>query len=183
MDWKEIYKQEEPEGSTLYEPIVYTEKALEHFRHPRNVGQVEKPDGKGSFGDPTCGDYIEVTIRVDDQEDRLRDVKFLIHGCAAAISTSSMMTEITIGKTFPEALSLTDDDIIEALGGLPKRKQHCSLLGLQALQQAIGDYLLKRIMLRESIVKTEEEYEQFKAQQGFFPQMHSCDGSCEKEKP
>jgi len=63
MDWKEIYKKEEPEESALYEPIVYTEKAMEHFRNPRNVGQLEKPDGKGSFGDPTCGDYIEVTIR------------------------------------------------------------------------------------------------------------------------
>jgi nitrogen fixation NifU-like protein len=183
MDWKEIYKQEESEGPGFYEPIVYTEKALEHFRHPRNVGQVEKPDGKGSFGDPTCGDYIEVTIRVDDQEDRLRDVKFLIHGCAAAISTSSVMTEMTIGRTFSEALSLTDDDIIEALGDLPRRKQHCSLLGLQALQQAIADYLLKKLMLREGIVKTEEEYEQLKAQQGVLSQMYSCDGSCEREKP
>jgi nitrogen fixation NifU-like protein len=182
MDWKEIYKKEEPEGSALYEPVVYTEKALEHFRHPRNVGQVEKPDGKGFFGDPTCGDYIEVTIRVDDQEDRLREVRFLIHGCAGAIATSSVMTEMTIGKTFSEALSLTDDDIIQALGGLPKRKQHCSLLGLQALQQAIGDYLFKKLMFREGIVKTEEEYEQLRAQQGFLFQMHSCDGSCEEEK-
>jgi nitrogen fixation NifU-like protein len=183
MDREEIDKQEEAGGSGLYEPIVYTEKALEHFRHPRNVGQVEKPDGKGSFGDPTCGDYIEVTIRVEDQEDRLREVKFLIHGCAAAIATSSVMTEMTIGKTFSEVLSLTDDDIIEALGGLPRRKQHCSLLGLQALQQAIGDHLFKQLMLREGIVKTEEEYEQLKGQQGFLFQMHSCDGSCQKEKP
>jgi nitrogen fixation NifU-like protein len=182
MDWKEIYKKEEPEGSALYEPVVYTEKALEHFRHPRNVGQVEKPDGKGSFGDPTCGDYIEVTIRVDDPEDRLREVKFLIRGCAGAIATSSVMTEMTIGKTFSEALSLTDDDIIQALGGLPKRKQHCSLLGLQALQQAIGDYLFKKLMFREGVVKTEEEYEQLRARQGFLFQTHSCDGSCEEEK-
>jgi len=183
MDWKEIYKKEEPEESALYEPIVYTEKAMEHFRNPRNVGQLEKPDGKGSFGDPTCGDYIEVTIRVDDQEDRLREVKFLIQGCAGAIATSSVMTEMAIGKTFNEALSLTDDDIIQVLGGLPKRKQHCSLLGLQALQQAIGDYLFKKLMFREGIVKTEEEYEQLRAQQGFLFQLHSCDGSCEKEKP
>lgn len=183
MDWKEIYKNEEAQGSALYEPIVYTEKALEHFRKPRNVGQVEKPDGKGSFGDPTCGDYIEVTIRVDDKEDRLREVKFLIHGCAGAIATSSMMTEMTVGKTFNEALSLTDDDIVQALGGLPKRKQHCSLLGLQALQQAIGDYLFKKLMFREGLVKNEEEYEQLRAQQAFLFQGHSCDGSCQEEKP
>ena len=183
MDWKEIYKKEEAEGSALYEPIFYTEKALEHFRNPRNVGQVDKPDGKGAFGDPTCGDYIEVTIRVDEKEDRLREVKFLIQGCAGAIATSSAMTEMVIGKTFNEALSLSDDDVIQELGGLPKRKLHCSLLGLQALQQAIGDYLLKKLLLREGVVKTEEEYETIRALHPAIFQAHSCDGSCEGEKP
>jgi nitrogen fixation NifU-like protein len=120
---------------------------------------------------------------VDGKEDRLEDVKFLIQGCAGAISTSSVMTELAIGKTLNEALSLTDDDIIDALGGLPKRKKHCSLLGLQALQQAIGDYLFKKLLFREGIVKTEEEYESLKAKQGFVFQAHSCDGSCEEEKP
>jgi nitrogen fixation protein NifU and related proteins len=182
MDWKEIY-QKESEESTLYEPVVYTQKALEHFRNPRNVGQLEKPDGKGSFGDPSCGDYIEVSIRVDEKEDRLRDVKFLIQGCAGAIATSSVMTELAIGKTLNEALALTDDDVIQALGGLPKRKQHCSLLGLQALQQAVADYLFKKLMLREGAVKTEEEYERLKAQHRSIFQPHSCDGSCEEEKP
>lgn len=182
MDSKEIY-QKESKAFNPYEPAVYTKKALEHFRNPRNVGQLESPDGKGNFGDPTCGDYIEVTIRVDEKEDRLLEVKFLIHGCAGAIATSSVMTDLAIGKTLNEALSLTDDDIIQALGGLPKRKQHCSLLGLQALQQAIGDYLFKKLMFREGIVKTEQEYEQLKAQHGFIFQTHSCDGSCEEEKP
>ena len=183
MDWKELYRQKDSEGSAFYEPVVYTGKAIEHFRNPRNVGQLERPDGKGVFGDPTCGDYVEVTIRVDGKEDRLEDVKFLIQGCAGAISTSSVMTELAIGKTLNEALSLTDDDIIDALGGLPKRKKHCSLLGLQALQQAIGDYLFKKLLFREGIVKTEEEYESLKAKQGFVFQAHSCDGSCEEEKP
>jgi nitrogen fixation NifU-like protein len=181
MEGRENY-QKKSEGSTPYEPVFYTEKTLEHFRNPRNVGQLEKPDGQGSFGDPSCGDYIEVTIRVDEKEDRLLDVKFLIHGCAGAIATSSVMTELAVGKTLNEALSLRDDEIIQALGGLPKRKQHCSLLGLQALQQAIGDYFFKKLMFREGIVKTEEEYEQLKAQHGFIFQMHSCDGSCEEEK-
>ena len=183
MDWKELYKKEDAEGSALYEPIVYTEKALEHFRNPRNVGQLERPDGKGSFGDPTCGDYIEVTIRVDEKGDRLQDVKFLVHGCAGAIATSSVMTELAIGKKLDEALSLTDDDIIQGLGGLPKRKQHCSLLGVQALHQAVADYIFKRYLIREGVVKTEEEYEQLKAQHGFGIQPHACDGSCEGEKP
>ena len=181
MDWRELYKKEDSEESALYEPIVYTEKALEQFRNPRNVGQLEKPDGKGSFGDPSCGDYIEVSIRVDDKEDRLSNVKFLIQGCAGAIATSSVMTELAIGKTLNEALSITDDEVIQALGGLPKRKRHCSLLGLQALQQAIGDYLFKKLMFREGIVKTEEEYEKLRAQHQFLFQMHSCDGSCEEE--
>ncbi len=183
MDRKELHRKEDAEGSAFYEPVVYTEKALEHFRNPRNVGQLERPDAKGAFGDPTCGDYIEVTIRVDEKEDRLQDVKFLIQGCAGAISTSSAMTELAIGKTLNEALSLTDDDIIHALGGLPKRKQHCSLLGLQALQQAIGDYLFKKLLFREGIVKSEEEYESLRAKHEFVFQAHSCDGSCEEEKP
>ena len=183
MDWKEPYKKDDSEESAPYEPLVYTPKAMEHFRNPRNVGQLEKPAGKGSFGDPSCGDYIEVSIRVDEKEDRLRDVKFLIQGCAGAIATSSVMTELAIGKTLNAALSLTDDDVIQALGGLPKRKQHCSLLGLQALQQAVGDYLLKKILFREGIVKSDEEYERLKAKHGVVFQSHSCDGSCEEEKP
>jgi len=183
MDWKELYQKESSESADPYEPIVYTQRAMEHFRNPRNVGQVEKPDGSGSFGDPSCGDYIEVSIRMDEQGERLSEVKFLIHGCAGAIATSSVMSELAMGKTLNEALSLRDDDIIQALGGLPKRKQHCSLLGLQALQQAIGDYLFKKLLFREGVVKTEEEYEKIKARHQVIFQPHSCDGSCEEEKP
>jgi len=183
MDWKEPHKKEDSEESALYEPLVYTPKAMEHFRNPRNVGQLERPDGKGAFGDPACGDYIEVTIRVDEKGDRLQEVKFLIRGCAGAISASSVMTELATGKTLNEALSLTDDDIILVLGGLPKKKRHCSLLGLQALQQAIGDYLFKKLLFREGIVKSEEEYESLRAKHEFVFQAHSCDGSCEEEKP
>jgi len=179
MERQEPYEEED--SLFFHEPIVYSEKVLEHFRNPRNVGQLEKPDGKGSFGDPSCGDYIEVSIRADEKEGRLQQVKFLIHGCAGAIATSSVMTELTIGKTLNEALSLTDNDIIQALGGLPERKRHCSLLGLQALQQAIGDYLMKKFMFREGVIKTEDEYERWKEKNPFIFQMHSCDGSCEGE--
>jgi len=182
MNWKNLYKQDSAEGDNFSEPVVYTPLAREHFRNPRNVGEIEKPDGRGAFGDPSCGDYIEVTIRVNEQENRLTDVKFLLRGCAGAISTSSIMTELAIGKTFEEALEITDDDIIQALGGLPKRKRHCSLLGLQALQQAIGDYLLKKLLFRDGIVKTEKEYEQLKAKHPILFQAHSCDGSCEEKE-
>ena len=182
MNWKNLYKQEFAEGENLSEPVVYTPLAREHFRNPRNVGEIERPDGRGAFGDPSCGDYIEVTIRVDEKGNRLTDVKFLIRGCAGAIATSSIMTELATGKTFEEALAMVDDDIIGALGGLPKRKRHCSLLGLQALQQAIGDYLLKKLLFRDGIVKTEEEYEQLKAKKPILFQTHSCDGSCEEKE-
>ena len=174
---------EDGQEAISYEPIVYTATALEHFRNPRNVGQMEKPDGKGSFGDPGCGDYIEVTIRVEEKEERLAEIKFLIHGCAGAIATSSVMTELAMGKTIPEALALTDDDIIGALGGLPKRKQHCSLLGIQALQQAILDYALRKILFGKGIVKNEEEYQLLKKQYHALFQAHACDGSCKGEKP
>jgi len=182
MDWKDLDRQDNGEPADPYETIVYTERALEHFRNPRNVGRLEKPDGCGSFGDPSCGDYIEVSIRMDEKGERLSEVKFLVHGCAGAIATSSVMTELAVGKTLNEALALTDDDVIQALGGLPGRKRHCSLLGLQALQQAIGDYLFKKLLLREGVVKTEEEYQQIKAQHQIVFQPHSCDGSCEEEK-
>lgn len=183
MDRKELYQDEDADGPGIYEPVIYTPKALEHFRNPRNVGQLEKPDGKGAFGDPSCGDYIEVTIQVDETGERLRDVKFLIRGCAGAIATSSIMTELAIGTTLNEALSLKAEDIIRALGGLPRKKQHCSLLAIQALQQAIGDYLLKKLLMREGMVRTEEGYEKFKAENPFLFQGHACDGSCEEEKP
>lgn len=182
MNSKNLSKQDSAEGDDLYEPVVYTPLAREHFRNPRNVGEIEKPDGKGALGDPSCGDCIEVTIRVNEQENRVTDVKFLIRGCAGAISTSSMMTELVVGKTFEEALALTDDDIIQALGGLPRKKRHCSLLGLQALQQAIGDYLLKRLLFRQGVVKTEAEYEQLKAKNPIIFRAHSCDGGCEEKE-
>ncbi|MCX5906218.1 MAG: iron-sulfur cluster assembly scaffold protein, partial [Deltaproteobacteria bacterium] len=180
MDGREPYGKQEKEESGLYDPLVYTSQALQHFRNPRNVGQVENANGKGSFGDTACGDYIEVTIRVDEKEERLQEVKFLIRGCAGAIATSSVMTELARGKTIPEALALTDGDIIRELGGLPKRKQHCSLLGLQALQQAIADYLFRSLMFRKGVVKTEEEYEKLRGQYSFLLQPHACDGSCEE---
>jgi nitrogen fixation protein NifU and related proteins len=182
MNWKNLYPQESAEGDDLSETVVYTPLAREHFRNPRNVGEIERPDGRGTFGDPSCGDYIEVTIRVNELENRLTDVKFLVRGCAGAISTSSMMTELATGKTFEEALAIVDNDIIRALGGLPKRKQHCSLLGLQALQQAIGGYLLKKLLFRDGIIKTEEEYEQFKTKNPLLFRAHSCDGSCEEKE-
>ncbi len=117
---------------------MYTEKVLDHFMNPRNVGEIPGASGIGQYGDPECGDFLRVYIKVKDN--RLSDVKFLIQGCPAAMATSSIMTEIAIGKTLEEALKITDDDILEAIGALPEEKTHCSNLGAGALHLAIEDY-------------------------------------------
>ncbi len=138
-DWRDLYRQEERDPGVGY--IPYNERVIEHCMNPRNVGLIEDPDGQAVVGDPTCGDYIEVCIKVETE--RIVDFKFLISGCPAAISTSSIATELVIGKKIEEARGLTDNDVIVAAGGIPARKAHCSLLALRGLQQAIQDYLSK----------------------------------------
>ncbi len=117
---------------------MYTEKLIDHFQHPRNVGLIPNADGVGAIGDPACGDYLRVFIRVS--EGRISEIKFKVYGCPAAIATTSILTEIAMGKTLDEALRITDLDIAEALGGLPDPKMHCSNLGAEALFYAIMDY-------------------------------------------
>jgi nitrogen fixation NifU-like protein len=138
-DWRDLYSQEEPDSDFGY--ISYNETVIEHFMNPRNVGLIEDPDGRGVVGDPTCGDYIEVSLRVEGE--RIAGFKFLMSGCPAAIATSSIATELAIGKTIREAMALTDNDVIVAAGGIPARKAHCSLLAVRGLHQAIQDYLSK----------------------------------------
>ena len=120
---------------------MYTEKVMEHFRNPRNVGEVENPDGIGEVGNPVCGDMMKITIRV--QGGRIADVKFKTLGCGAAIATSSITTEMAKGKTLDEALAITRDAVAGALGGLPPNKMHCSNLAADGLHQAIEDYRSK----------------------------------------
>jgi nitrogen fixation NifU-like protein len=122
---------------------MYTEKLIDHFLNPRNVGSIPDPDGVGTLGDPSCGDFLRIYIRV--QDDRLADVKFEVYGCPAAIATSSVLTEMVKGKTLEEALQVTDEDVAEALGGLPEWKLHCSNLGAEALHRAILDYMLRGV--------------------------------------
>jgi len=121
---------------------VYNEVVMEHFRHPRNVGDIENPDGVGRVGNPTCGDIMEMQIKVENNI--LTDVKFKTFGCGAAIASSSIVTELVKGKTIEEALKITNQDVIDALGGLPPVKRHCSVLGEDALKSAIDDYLKKK---------------------------------------
>ena len=120
---------------------LYSEKVMEHFRNPRNVGDMENPDGTGHVGNPICGDIMELYIKVDNGI--ITDAKFKTFGCGAAIATSSMVTEIVIGKTIDEALKISNQAVAEALGGLPAAKMHCSVLAEEALRSAINDYLGK----------------------------------------
>ena len=119
----------------------YNEKVMEHFRNPRNVGDIEEPDGIGHVGNVVCGDIMELYIEVKD--DVITDAKFKTFGCGAAIATSSMVTELVIGKTIEEALTISNRAVAQALGGLPPIKMHCSVLAEQALRSAINDYLKK----------------------------------------
>jgi nitrogen fixation NifU-like protein len=122
--------------------MEYSEKVMDHFRNPRNVGEMENPDGVGHVGNPVCGDIMELYIKVKDGV--IVDAKFKTFGCGAAIATSSMVTELVKGKKVEEALKLSNQAVAEALGGLPPIKMHCSVLAEEALKSAINDYLKKR---------------------------------------
>jgi len=118
----------------------YSEKVLDHFRHPRNVGKIENPDGKAIEGSPACGDMVAVYIKVDPETKRLADVKFESYGCASNIATGSIITELAKGKTIDEAKKITWRQASEALGGLPPIKVHCSVLAVDGLRSAIQNY-------------------------------------------
>ena len=121
---------------------VYSETVMDHFMNPRNVGEIENPDGVGEEGNPVCGDMMTFHIKVKD--DRLEDVKFKTFGCGAAIAVSSMVSEMAKGMPLDEAMKITPKSVADKLEGLPKNKFHCSNLGAQALQKAIQDYLEKQ---------------------------------------
>lgn len=121
---------------------MYSEKVMDHFRNPRNMGEMENPDGVGKVGNPVCGDMMELYIRVEN--DVITDVKFMTFGCGAAIATSSMVTELVKGKTLEEALKISNATVAEALDGLPPVKMHCSVLAEDALKAAIDDYRKKQ---------------------------------------
>jgi nitrogen fixation NifU-like protein len=121
---------------------MYSEKVMDHFNNPRNVGEIPDADGIGSEGNPVCGDMMKIFIKVD--EDKITDIKFKTFGCGAAIAVSSMITEMAKGKTLDEALAITKESVAEALDGLPAQKQHCSNLGADALHKAIEDFRNKQ---------------------------------------
>ena len=117
---------------------MYTEKVMDHFMNPRNVGEIEGADGSGTVGNPVCGDMMTFYIKVKD--DRIEDIKFKTFGCGAAIAVSSMVSEMAKVKTLDEAMKITNKDVAKELDGLPKNKMHCSNLGADALHEAIKSY-------------------------------------------
>ncbi|MGC9307797.1 MAG: Fe-S cluster assembly scaffold protein NifU [Thermoplasmatota archaeon] len=121
---------------------MYSDTVMEHFRNPRNMGELEHPDGVGKVGNPVCGDVMTIHIKVKD--DRLEDIKFKTFGCAAAIATSSMITELAKGMTLDEAMQVSNEDVADALEGLPQVKMHCSNLAAEGLHKAIQDYRAKQ---------------------------------------
>ena len=121
---------------------MYSEKVMEHFEHPRNVGEIENPSGVGTVGNAKCGDIMRIYFDIDDNQ-VIQDVKFKTFGCGAAVATSSMATELVKGKTIYEALEVTNKAVMEALDGLPPVKVHCSLLAEEAIHAALWDYAQK----------------------------------------
>jgi nitrogen fixation protein NifU and related proteins len=121
---------------------MYSEKVMDHFMNPRNVGEMKDADGVGEVGNPTCGDLMKIYIKVKDNV--ITDIKFQTFGCGAAIATSSMVTEMAKGKTLDEAIKLTRNDVADSLDGLPPIKMHCSNLAADALKAAIEDYRKKK---------------------------------------
>lgn len=121
---------------------MYSQKVMDHFMNPRNVGEIPDADGIGMEGNPTCGDAMQIFIKVEN--DRIVDAKFKTFGCGAAIAVSSMITEMIKGKTIDEALQISKETVAQELGGLPPQKMHCSNLGADALRKAIEDYRSKK---------------------------------------
>ena len=121
---------------------MYSDKVMDHFRNPRNMGELSDADGVGTVGNPVCGDMMTIYIKV--KENRIADIKFKTFGCGAAIATSSMVTELAKGKTLEEALTITRADVADSLDGLPPIKMHCSNLAADGLHEAIKDYRKKR---------------------------------------
>ena len=148
-DWKDMYVKGEKQVVYPDPDFFYNKIVMDHFTNPRNIGEMkaDEADGFSITGDPTCGDQMYLWIKVE--LDKIVDIKFKSFGCPGAIATSSMMTVLAMGKTIAEAKKLTDDDVIEALGGVPERKKHCSLLGMGALHNAIKDYEQKSMNWRK----------------------------------
>ncbi len=128
--------------------MIYSEKVMDHFQNPRNVGKIDDADGVGEVGNAKCGDIMKIYLKVDDNG-IITDVKFNTYGCASAIATSSMATELIKGKSVEEALTLSNKAVVEALDGLPPVKVHCSVLAEEAVRAAVADYYARKGIVKE----------------------------------
>jgi nitrogen fixation NifU-like protein len=136
----------------------YSEKVMDHFMNPRNVGEIEDADGVGTVGNPACGDIMQMFLKIKD--DVITDAKFKTFGCGAAIASSSMATELIKGKTITDALKVTNEEVSNELGGLPKIKRHCSVLAEEALHNALADFYKKQGKEAPFKLKKSEEFHQ-----------------------
>lgn len=165
----------------------YSDKVMQHFQNPKNIGRLENYHGIGQIGDPDCGDFVEMTIYLSEDNQKVEQIRYRIKGCPAAIATSSITAEIAEGMQIEDALKITDQQIVDALDGLPESKVHCSLLAVRSLHLAIQDAILKRLFKKAGIVSSDKEFEQLKAEGRLNEYLglqtaeinHECDGSCE----
>ncbi len=166
--------------------MKYSDKVMQHFNSPQNCGHLDNYHGIGRIGDPDCGDFVEMTIQVSEDNQKVEKIRYRIKGCPAAIATTSVTSVIAEGMQIEDALKITDNQIVEALDGLPENKIHCSLLAVRALQLAIQDAILKRLFRKAGIVSSDEEFEQLKKDGRLNEYLgiqtgdisHDCDGSC-----
>jgi nitrogen fixation NifU-like protein len=159
---------------------MYNQVVMDHFKNPRNVGEMDNPDGVGEVGNPLCGDMMHIYVKV--QDDKIDDIKFQTFGCGSAIAVSSMLTEMAKGKTLEEAKQLSNQDIADALEGLPQNKMHCSNLGADALHQAIQDFEHRRdgVTPKEQEPQRKETHEHAEGEKCYCPY---CDVEIKEEVP
>ncbi|MBU1105826.1 MAG: iron-sulfur cluster assembly scaffold protein [Candidatus Riflebacteria bacterium] len=167
--------------------MKYSDKVMQHFKDPQNCGRLDDYHGIGQIGDPDCGDSVEMTIHISPDNQKVEKVRYRVKGCPAAIATTSITSVMAEGMQIEDALKITDEQVVEALNGLPESKIHCSLLAVRSLQLAIQDAILKRLFRKAGIVSSDAEFEQIKKDgrlNEYLGQQtgtinHNCDGSCE----
>lgn len=145
---------------------MYSEKVMDHFTNPRNMGEIENPSGTGTVGNAKCGDIMRIYLDIDDNQ-VIQDCKFKTFGCGAAVATSSMATELVKGKTVQEALAVTNQAVMEALDGLPPVKVHCSLLAEEAIHAALWDYAQKNNLVIEGLKKPVEDISEIEEEEEY----------------